>query len=151
MLVLLLSLILAVLEVVVNTTIVAREFELFVRDTEKYVILISILSHAVGLLLNLALGTPSTHTLEWKLSAPVSHVESKTPLTSRFVVRLLQLLQSSLESTLSIRTLPQSHAVVQVLLSLSRRLTACHGHPRSRFTSLLTLCLHYSKVCRVKD
>ena len=151
MLVLLLSLILTVLEVVVNTTIVAREFELFVRDTEKYVILTSILSLAVGLLLNLALGTPSTHTLEWKFSAPVFPVESKTPLTSRFVVRLLQLLQSSLESTLSIRTSPQSHAVVQVLLSLSRRLTACHGHPRSRFTSLLTLCLHYSKVCRVKD
>ena len=64
MFVLLLSLILTVLEVEVNTTIVAREFELFVRDTEKYVILISILSHAVGLLLNLALGTPSTHTLE---------------------------------------------------------------------------------------
>ena len=58
-------------EIVVNTTIVAREFELFVRDTEKYVILISILSHAVGLLLNLALGTPSTHTLEWKFSASV--------------------------------------------------------------------------------
>ena len=71
MFVLLLSLILTVLEVVVNTTIVAREFELFVRDTEKYVILISILSHAVGLLLNLALGTPSTHTLEWKFSARV--------------------------------------------------------------------------------
>ena len=70
MFVLLLSLILTVLEVV-NTTIVAREFELFVRDTEKYVILISILSHAVGLLLNLALGTPSTHTLEWKFSARV--------------------------------------------------------------------------------
>ena len=70
-LVLLLSLILTVLEVVVNTTIVAREFELFVRDTEKYVILISILSHTVGLLLKLALGTPSTHTLEWKLSARV--------------------------------------------------------------------------------
>ena len=149
--VLLLSLILTVLEVVVNTTIVAREFELFVRDTEKYVKLVSILSHAVGLLLNLAISTPSTHTLEWKFSAPVFPVESKTPLTSRFVVRLLQLLQSSLESTLSIRTSTQSHAVVQVLLSLSRRLTACHGHPRSRFTSLLTLCLHYSKVCRVKD
>ena len=71
MFVLLLSLILTVLEVVVNTTIVAREFELFVRDTEKYVILISILSHAVGLLLNLALGMPSTHTLEWKFSARV--------------------------------------------------------------------------------
>ena len=71
MFVLLLSLILTVLEVVVNTTIVAREFELFVRDTEKYVILISILSHTVGLLLKLALGTPSTHTLEWKFSAPV--------------------------------------------------------------------------------
>ena len=71
MLVLLLSLILTVLEVVVNTTIVAREFELFVRDTEKYVILISILSHTVGLLLKLALGTPSTHTLEWKFSASV--------------------------------------------------------------------------------
>ena len=71
MFVLLLSLILKVLEVVVNTTIVAREFELFVRDTEKYVILISILTHAVGLLLNLALGTPSTHTLEWKFSARV--------------------------------------------------------------------------------
>ena len=151
MFVLLLSLILTVLEVVVNTTIVAREFELFVRDTEKYVILISILSHTIGLLLNFALSTPSTHTLEWKLSAPVFPIESKTPLTSRFVVRLLQLLQSSLESTLSIRTSPQSHAVVQVLLSLSRRLTACHGHPRSRFTSLLTLCLHYSKVCKVKD
>ena len=106
MVVLLLSLILTVLEVVVNTTIVAREFELFVRDTEKYVMLISILSHAVGLLLNLALGTPSTHTLEWKFSARVFPVESKTPLTSRFVVRLLQLLQSSLESTLSIRTSP---------------------------------------------
>ena len=64
MFVLLMSLILTVLEVVVNTTIVAREFELFVRDTEKYVILISILSHTVGLLLKLALGTPSTHTLE---------------------------------------------------------------------------------------
>ena len=51
MFVLLFSLILTVLEVVVNTTIVAREFELFVRDTEKYVILISILSHTVGLLL----------------------------------------------------------------------------------------------------
>ena len=140
MFVLLLSLILTVLEVVVNTTIVAREFELFVRDTEKYVILVNILSHAVRLLLNLALSMPS-----------VFPVESKTPLTSRFVVLLLQLLQSSLESTLSIRTSPQSHAVVQVLLSLSRRLTACHGHPRSRFTSLLTLCLHYSKVCRVKD
>ena len=71
MFVLLLSSILTVLEIVVNTTIVAREFELFVRDTEKYVILISILSHAVGLLLNLALGTPSTHTLEWKFSASV--------------------------------------------------------------------------------
>ena len=71
MFVLLLSLILTVLQVVVNTTIVAREFELFVRDTEKYVILISILSHAVGLLLNLALRTPSTHTLEWKFSARV--------------------------------------------------------------------------------
>ena len=72
MLVLLLSLVLTVLEVVVNTTIVAREFELFVRDTEKYVILISILSHTVGLLLlKLALGTPSTHTLEWKFSARV--------------------------------------------------------------------------------
>ena len=151
MLALLLSLILTVLEVVVNTTIVAREFELFVRDTEKYVILISILSHAVGLLLNLALGTPSTHNLEWKFSARVFPVYSKTPLTSRFVVRLLQLLQFSLESTLSNRMSPQSHAVVQVLLSLSRRLTACHGNPRSRFTSLLTLCLHYSKVCRVKD
>ena len=69
MFVLLLSLILTVLEVVVNTTIVAREFELFVRDTERYVILISILSHAVGLLLNLALGTPSTNTLEWRFSA----------------------------------------------------------------------------------
>ena len=136
--------------VVLNTEL-SREFELFVRFTKKYVKLVSILSHAVGLLLNLALSTPSTHTLEWKLSAPVFPVESKTPLTSLFVVRLLQLLQSSLESTLSIRTSPQSHAVVQVLLSLSRRLTACHGHPRSRFTSLLTLCLHYSKVCRVKD
>ena len=71
MFVLLLSLILTVLEAVVNTTIVAREFELFVRDTEKYVILISILSHTVGLLLKLALGTPSTHTLERKFSAPV--------------------------------------------------------------------------------
>ena len=71
MFVLLLALILTVLEVVVNTTIVAREFELFVRDTEKYVILISILSHGVGLLLNIALGTPSTHTLEWKFSARV--------------------------------------------------------------------------------
>ena len=71
MLVLLLSLILTVLEVVVNTTIVAREFELFVRDTEKCVILISILSHTVGLLLKLALGTPSTHTLEWEFSARV--------------------------------------------------------------------------------
>ena len=71
MFVLLLSLILTVLEVVVNTTIVAREFELFVRDTEKYVILISILSHTVGLLLKVALGTLSTHTLEWKFSAPV--------------------------------------------------------------------------------
>ena len=67
MFVLLLSLILTVLEVVVNATIVAREFELFVTDTEKYVILISILSHTVGLLLKLALGTPSTHTLEWKI------------------------------------------------------------------------------------
>ena len=74
MLVLLLSLILTVLEVVVNTTIVAREFELFVRDTEKYVIQISILSHTEGLLLKLALGTPSTHTLEWKFSARVSPV-----------------------------------------------------------------------------
>ena len=55
MLVLLLSVILTVLEVVVNTTMIAREFELFVRDTEKYVILISILSHTVGLLLKLAL------------------------------------------------------------------------------------------------
>ena len=64
MFILLLSLILTVLEVVVNTAIVAREFELFVRDTEKYVILISILSHTVGLHLKLALGTPSTHTLE---------------------------------------------------------------------------------------
>ena len=71
MFVLLLSLILTVLEVVVNTTVVAREFEFFVRDTEKYVILISILSHTVGLLLKLALGTPSTHTLELKFSAPV--------------------------------------------------------------------------------
>ena len=71
MFVLLLSLILTVLEVVVNTTIVAREVELFVRDTEKYVILISILNHTVGLLLNLALGTPSTHTLEWEFSARV--------------------------------------------------------------------------------
>ena len=71
MFVLLLSLILTALEVVVNTTIVAREFELFVRDTEKYVILISVLTHAVGLLLNLALGTPSTHTLEWIFSARV--------------------------------------------------------------------------------
>ena len=71
MFVLLLSLILTVLEVVVNTTIVAREFELFVRDTEKYVILISILSHSVGLLLKLALGTSGTHTLEWKFSARV--------------------------------------------------------------------------------
>ena len=26
-----------------------------------------------------------------------------------------------------------------------------YGHPRSRLTSLLTLCLHYSQVCRVKD
>ena len=149
MLVLLLSLFLTVLEVVVNTTIVAREFELFVRDTEKYVILISILSPTVGLLLKLALGTPSIHTLEWKFSARVFPVWSKTPLTSRFVVHLLQLLQFSLESTLSNRMSPQSHAVVQVLLSLSRRLTACPGHPRSRFTSLLTLCLHYPKVCRV--
>ena len=66
------------------------------------------------------------------------------------VVRLLQLLQFSLESTLSNWMSPPSHAVVQVLLSLSRRLTACHGHPRSRFTSLLTLCLHYPKACRVK-
>ena len=71
MFVLLLSLILTVLEVVVNTAIVAREFELFVRDTEKYVIHISILSHAVGLLLKLALDTPSNHTLEWKFSARV--------------------------------------------------------------------------------
>ena len=71
-------------------------------------------------------------------------------MTSRFVVRLLQRLQFSLESTLSNWMSPPSHAVVQVLLSLSRRLTACHGHPRSRFTSLLTLCLHYPKVCRVK-
>ena len=71
MFVLLMSLILTVLEVVVNTTIVAREFELFVRDTEKYVIVISILSHTVGLLLKLALGTPSTHTMEWKFSACV--------------------------------------------------------------------------------
>ena len=74
MFVLLLSLILTVLEVVVNKTIVAREFELFVRDTEKYVILISILSHAVGLLLNRALDTPSIHTLEWKFSARVVSV-----------------------------------------------------------------------------
>ena len=71
MFVLLLSLILKVLEVVVNTTIVAREFELFVRDTEKYVTLIIILSDAVGLLLNLAPGKSSTHTLEWKFSTPV--------------------------------------------------------------------------------
>ena len=71
MFVLLLSLILTVLELVVNTTIVSCEFELFVRDTEKYVILIRFLSHAVGLLLNLALGTPSSHTLEWKFSARV--------------------------------------------------------------------------------
>ena len=71
MFVLLLSLILTVFEVVVNTTIVAREFKLFVRDTEKYVILSSILSHTVGLLLKIALGTSSTHTLEWKFSAPV--------------------------------------------------------------------------------
>ena len=71
MFVLLLPLILTVLEVVVNTTIVAREFELFVRDTEKYVILISILSHTVRLLLKLALSTPSTHTLGWKFSARV--------------------------------------------------------------------------------
>ena len=71
MFVLLLSLILTVLEVVVTTTIVARGFELFVRYTEKYVILISILSHTVGLLLKLALGTPSTHTLEWKFPARV--------------------------------------------------------------------------------
>ena len=71
MFVLLLSLILTVLEVVVNTTIVAREFELFVRNAERYVILISILSHAVGLLLNLALGTPSTNTLELRFSARV--------------------------------------------------------------------------------
>ena len=49
MFVVLLSLILTVLDVVVNTTIVAREFELFVRDTEKYVILISIRSHTVGI------------------------------------------------------------------------------------------------------
>ena len=67
MFVLLLSLILTVLQVEVNTTIVAREFELFARDTEKYVILISILSHAVGLLPNLALGTPSTHTLKMEI------------------------------------------------------------------------------------
>ena len=71
MCVLLLSLILTVLEVVANTTIVAREFELFVRDDEKYVILISILSHTVGLPLKLAQVTPSTHTLEWKFSAGV--------------------------------------------------------------------------------
>ena len=45
----------------------------------------------------------------------------------------------------------QSHAVVPVLLFLSRRLTACHGHLRSRSTSLPTLCLYYSQVCRVKD
>ena len=91
--------------VVVNTKL-SREFELFVRFTKKYVKLVSILSHAVGLLLNLALSTSFTHTLKWKFSAPVFPVESKTPLTSRFVVRLLQLLQSSLESTLSIRTSP---------------------------------------------
>ena len=54
--------------VVVNTKL-SREFKLFVRFTKKYVKLVSILSHAVGLLLNLALGTPSTHTLEWKFSA----------------------------------------------------------------------------------
>ena len=71
MFVLLLSLILTVLEAVVNAIIVAREFELFVRGTEKYVILISILSHTVGLLLKLALGTHSTHTLEWEFSARV--------------------------------------------------------------------------------
>ena len=49
------------------------EFELFVQDTEKYIMLISILSHAVGLL-NLALGAPSTHTLEWNVSARVFSV-----------------------------------------------------------------------------
>ena len=40
----------------------------------------------------------------------------------------------------------ESHAVVPVLLFLSRRFTAFYGHPRSRLTSLLTLCLHYSQV-----
>ena len=71
------------------------EFELFVKDTERYVILISILSHAVGLL-NLALGTPSTHTLEWKilsssllrlvqdaLALPVCRLEPEVPSKSR--------------------------------------------------------------------
>ena len=72
--VLLLSLILTVLEVVViQHNKLLREFELFVKDTEKYVILISILSHAVELL-NLTLGTPSTHILECKFSAPVFSV-----------------------------------------------------------------------------
>ena len=152
MFVLLLSLILTVLEVVVNTTIVAREFELFVRDTEKYVMLISILSHAVGLLLFKSCARYALY--------PHSGTEILSSCFPRLVQdaldlpvcrALLQLLQFSLESTLSNRMSPQSHAVVQVLLSLSRRLTACHGNPRSRFTSLLTLCLHYSKVCRVKD
>ena len=45
----------------------------------------------------------------------------------------------------------QSHAVAPVLLFLPRRLIACHGHNRSRFTLLLALCLHYSQVCRVKN
>ena len=45
----------------------------------------------------------------------------------------------------------QSHTTASVLLFLSRRSTAYHGHPRSRFTLLLALCLQYSKVYRGKD
>ena len=45
----------------------------------------------------------------------------------------------------------QSYATESVMMFLPRRSTACHGHSRSRPTLLLTLCLHYSQVCRVKN
>ena len=75
-------------------------FKLFVKDIERYVVLISIfLCYAVGLP-TLAIGALSTSTPEWIVSAPVFSAESKTPLPYRFVVRLSQPPQFSLESIL---------------------------------------------------
>ena len=46
------------------------EFKLFVKDMERYVLLISILLCYVVELPTLAIGTLSTSTLEWIFSAP---------------------------------------------------------------------------------